>query len=87
MGMRVNEGTPTMSYVLYTMNVECMSDVSYVTWKYRQHRRYRVIFARKHKTLQNVNIPGARFSSSGTPLFLYIITTRYYNFDAEVSIN
>ena len=37
-----------------------------------QYRRYRVIFARKYKTLQNVNIPGARFTSyasSGTLLF------------------
>ena len=24
LGMRVNEGTPTMSFVLYTINVECM---------------------------------------------------------------
>ena len=31
MGMRVNEGTPTMSFVLYTINVECMCDASYVT--------------------------------------------------------
>ena len=30
MGM-YNEGTPTMSFVLYTMNVACMCDASYVT--------------------------------------------------------
>ena len=66
MGMWVNEGTPTMSFVLYTINEECMCDASYVTWKYRQYRRYHVIFARKYKTLKNVNIPGARFNSSGT---------------------
>ena len=30
-GMRVNDGTPTMSFVLYTINVECMCDASYVT--------------------------------------------------------
>ena len=31
MGMRVNEGTPTMIFDLYTINVECMCDASYVT--------------------------------------------------------
>ena len=31
MGMRVNDGTPTMSFVLYTINVECMCNASYVT--------------------------------------------------------
>ena len=31
MGMRVNEGTPTMSFVLYTINVEYVCDASYVT--------------------------------------------------------
>ena len=69
MGMWVNEGTLAMSFVSYIVNVECMCDASYVAWKYRQYRRYHVISARKYKTLQNVNIPGARFSSSGTPLF------------------
>ena len=39
MRMQVNEGTPTMSFVLYTINVECMCDASYVTIKYRQYRR------------------------------------------------
>ena len=29
--MLVNEGTPTMSFVLYTINVEYMCDASYVT--------------------------------------------------------
>ena len=76
MGMWVNEGTPTMSLVLYTINVECMCDASYVTWKYRQYRSYHVIFSRKYKILQNVNILGARFNSSGTPLFLLY---RLYN--------
>ena len=72
MGMWVNEGTPTTSFVLYTINVECMCDASYVTWKYRQYRRYHVIFARKYKTMQNVNILGARFNSSGTSFFKLI---------------
>ena len=45
-----------------------MCDASYVTWYYRQYRRY-VNFARKYKILQNVNILGSRFNSSGTPLF------------------
>ena len=75
--MRVKEGTPTMSFVLYTINVECMCDASYVTWKYRQYRRYLVIFARTYKILQNVNLLGARFISSGTPLLkkkFYIIS-------------
>ena len=49
MGLWVKEGTPTMSFVLYTIDVECMCDASYVTWKYRQYRRYNVIFARKYK--------------------------------------
>ena len=33
MGIRVNEGTPTMSFALYAINVECMCDIdaSYVT--------------------------------------------------------
>ena len=57
MGMWVNEGTPTMSFVLYTINVECMCNASNETWKYRQYRRYQVIFMRKYKSLQNVNIP------------------------------
>ena len=67
--MWVNDGTPTMSFVLYTINVECMCDASYVTWKYRQYTRYHVIFARKYTILQNVNKLGARFNSNGTPLF------------------
>ena len=69
MEMWVNEGTPTMSFVLCTINVEYLCDAGYVTWEYRKYRRYHLIFARKYKTLQNVNIPGARFNSSGTPLF------------------
>ena len=32
-----NEGTPTMSFVLYTINVEYMCDASYVTCKYIQY--------------------------------------------------
>ena len=70
--MCVNKGTPTMIFVSYTSNVDCMCDASYIKWKYRQYRIYHVIFARKYKTLQNVNIPGARFNSSGTPLFFYL---------------
>ena len=70
MGMHVNEGTPAMSFVLYTINVEYLCDESYVTWKYRQYRRYHVIFVRKYKTFQKINIPGAIFSSSGTSFFL-----------------
>ena len=31
MGMLVNEGTPTMSFVLYIINMEYMCDASYVT--------------------------------------------------------
>ena len=69
MGMQVNEVTPTKSFVLYTINVEYLSDASYVTWKYRQYRRYPVIFVRKYKTFQKRNIPGARFNSSGTSFF------------------
>ena len=53
MGMWVNEGTPTMSFVSYTINVEYLCDASYVTWEYRQYRRYHVIFVRKYKTFQN----------------------------------
>ena len=75
MGMWVNEGTPTMSFVLYTINVEYLCDASYVTWKYRQYRRYHVIFVRKYKTFQKINIPGARFNSSGTSLFINSLTT------------
>ena len=67
--MWVNKGIPSMSIVQYTNNVEFLCEVSYITWKYRQYRRYHVIFARKYKTLPNVNIPGATFNSSGTTLF------------------
>ena len=70
MGMWVNEGTPTMSFVIYTINVEYLCDASYVTWKYRQYRRYHVVFVRKYKTFQKINIPGARFNSSGTSFFV-----------------
>ena len=73
--MWVNEGTPTMGFVLYTINMECMCEASYVTWKYRQYIRYHVIFARKYKTLQNVNIMGARFNSNGTPFLKWIYVT------------
>ena len=62
----------------------CMCDSSYVTWKYRQYRRYHVIFARKYKTLQNVNIPGARINSSGTPLFTWI-TQDYFRKSPKVA--
>ena len=68
--MWVNEGTPTMSFVLYTINVEYLCDSSYVTWKYRQYRRYPVIFVRKYITFQKINIPGARLNSSGTSFFV-----------------
>ena len=69
--MWVNEGSPTMSFVLYTctINVECMCDASYVTCKYKQYIRYHVIFSRKYKTLQNINTLGARLNSSCIPLF------------------
>ena len=67
--MCVNEGTPIMSFVLYTIYVEYLCDASYVTWKYRQYRRYHVIFVRKYKTFQKINISGARFNSSGTSFF------------------
>ena len=65
MGIWVNEGTPTMSFVLNTTNVEYLCDASYVTWKYRQYS-----FVRKYKTFQKINIPGARFNSSGTSFFV-----------------
>ena len=65
----VNEGTSTMNFVLYIINVDYMCDACYVTWKYRQYRRYHVIFLRKYNTFQTINIPGARFNSSGTPFF------------------
>ena len=67
--MWVNEGTPTMSFVLYTINVKYLCDASYVTWKYRQFKRYHVIFVRKYKTFQKIDIPGARFNRSGTSFF------------------
>ena len=80
MGMWVNEGTPTMRFVLYTINVEYMCDASYVTWKYRQYGRYHVIFVRKYKTVQKINLPGARLSSSGTPFFRQYIFAILYVF-------
>ena len=74
MGILINEGTPTMSFVLYTINVEYLCDASIVTWKYRQYRRYHVIFARKYKTFQKINIPGDRFNGSGTSFFIWYQT-------------
>ena len=47
MRMWVNDGTPTMSLVLYTIDVESVCDASYETWKYRQYRGYHVIFSEK----------------------------------------
>ena len=41
----------------------------YGNMKYRQYRRYHVFFVRKCKTFQKINIPRARFNSSGTSLF------------------
>ena len=58
MEMWVNEGTPTMSFVLYTIDVEYMCDASHVTWKHRQYSIYHVIFARNNKTFQKINISG-----------------------------
>ena len=75
MGKWVNEGTPTMSFVLYTINMEYLCDAKYVTWKYRQHTRYHIIFVRKYKTFQKLNILGARFNSSGTSFFTFVIDT------------
>ena len=71
--MWVNEGTPSMSFVLYTIDVEYMCNASYVTWKYRQYRIYYLIFLRKYKRLQKKNIPGARFNSTDTPLFSWYV--------------
>ena len=31
-------GPPTMSFALYTINVESMCYASYLTWKYRQYK-------------------------------------------------
>ena len=81
--MWVNEGTPTMSFVLYTINVEYLCDASYVTWKYRQYRRYHVIFAGEYKTLQDVNTLGTRFHSSGTLFFAMYIS---FNFTLDNDI-
>ena len=67
--MWVNEGTPTMSFVSYTINVEYLFSASHVTWKNRQYRRYHAIFFRKYKTYQKINILGSRFNSSGTSFF------------------
>ena len=67
--MWVNEGTPSMSFVLYTINVEYLCDAIYVTWEYRRYRRYHVIFVRKYTTFQKINIPGAIFNSGGPSFF------------------
>ena len=58
MGILVNEETPTLSFVLYTINMEYMCDVSHVSCKYRQYRRYHVVFARIYKTFQKINTRG-----------------------------
>ena len=72
----VRWGDPTLSFVLFTINVECMCDASYVTWKYRQKISY-VIFARKYKTVQNVNILGARL----------VVAPHYLNFTLAFFLN
>ena len=59
-----------MSFVLYTINVEYLCDASYVARKYRQYGRYHVILSENTK-LQKINIPGARFNSSGTSFFAH----------------
>ena len=65
MGMWVNGGP--LPWVLFY--IPLMWNVCAMRWKYRQYRRYHVIFARKYETLQKINILGARFNSSSTPLF------------------
>ena len=64
MGMWVNEGIPTMSFVLYTINVEYLCDESTDSTE-----DIHVIFVRKYKTFQKIYIPWARFYSSGTSFF------------------
>ena len=62
LGMWVTEGTPTMNFVFYiTMWNVCAMQL--MQRKYRQNRRYHVI----------LNIPGARFNSSGTPSFYNLL--------------
>ena len=75
--MWVNEGTPSMSFVLYTINVEYLCDASYVTWKYRQYRRYHVIFVRKYKIFQKLNTLRPD-SIVVEPHFLFIQRYRFY---------
>ena len=58
-----------MSFVLHTINVECMCGASNVTSKYRPYRRYHVVFARKYYTFQKINIPGVSFNRNGTSYF------------------
>ena len=47
-----------MSFVLYTINVECTYGASNVPSKYRPYR-----------TFQKINIPGVSFNRSGTSYF------------------
>ena len=76
------EGTPTISLVLYTINVEYMCDASYATWKYRQYRKFHVIFVEKIQKFSKKKYTGARFDSSGTQLFnlftVYIGLNKFY---------
>ena len=71
--MWVDEGTPHMCFVLYTIHVEYMCDASYAKWKYKPYIRYHVIFVRQYRTFQKMNIPGARFNSSGTLFLTHLV--------------
>ena len=88
MGMRLNERTPTMSFALYNINVECIFNASYVlTWEYRYYKRCHEIFATKNKYFQKLNIPGTRFNSSGTLLFHIFSNSFHSQHASTTSIN
>ena len=50
MGKWVNEETPTMDFILYTINVEPMRDGKYVTWKYKEYEDI-ILFSRENTKL------------------------------------
>ena len=72
MGMCVNKGTPTMIFVSYTSNVDCMCECKLYKMKVQTIQNISCNFREKiKKKLQNVNILGVRFHSSGTSIFSF----------------
>ena len=88
--MWVNEGTPTMSFVLYTINEEYTCDASYATWKYRQYIdiffsvHFDCSFTESEKKIENIFCVVAKLFLTGhlycfNDKKIYARNTRTYN--------